>query len=129
MIIMSNAEVSPVGLHRIRLELARERGHPEGSATHRYDVVAPLDGEDHLDAAAWRAHRDQCRVVHTQPNADKRVGHLVRRPGGSWAFRFPDGDDEPGLKFNQERFVPGEYVSLRVDDEEHTYRIVAVGPV
>lgn len=126
---MSQAETHTVLLHRVRLELARERGHPEGSATHRYDLIAPLDAQDHLDAAAWRAHRDQCRVVHTQPDADKRVGFLVRRPGGSWAFRFADGEDESGVKFNSERFVPGEYVSLRIDDEEHTYRIVAVGPV
>jgi len=33
----------PVCFRRIRLELAREKGHPEGSASIGYTLLAPID--------------------------------------------------------------------------------------
>ena len=36
-------------LNRIRLELARTDGFPEGSNRHGYEFVAPLDGKGHID--------------------------------------------------------------------------------
>ena len=36
-------------LKKIRLELARDREHPEGSSRHGYEFVGPLDKEGHLD--------------------------------------------------------------------------------
>lgn len=123
---IANAPNFPENFRRIRLELAREHDHPLGSATHGYDIVAPLSADQHLDADGWKTHKDICRVVRFRPEEDNKVGHLVRRPGGSWAFRFPDEDDEAGLHFDAERFVPGEYVSLRADGEEHTFRVITV---
>jgi len=117
----------PDSFRHIRLELAREHGHPLGSATHGYDLIAPLATDERLDASVWKTHKDSCRVVRFKPDEDKKVGRLVRRPGGSWAFRFPDEDDESGYHFAQERFAPGEYVSVCADGGEHTFRVVAVG--
>ena len=119
----------PPEFRLIRLELARERDHPAGSGEDGYDVVAPLRADDRLDSALWKRHKDACRVVRFRPGEDHTVGRLARRPGGSWAFRFAGEGDEPGRRFDQERFVPGEYVSLRADSGDHTFKIVAVRPL
>ena len=54
-------------------------------------------------------------------------GHLVHRRGGSWAFQYEAGlPDEAGYHFNEERFVPGEYVSLNEEGRMHPFRVVSV---
>jgi hypothetical protein len=119
-------------LNRIRMELAREPGHPAGDPAHGYEVVAPLDGEGRLDPALWRERRKNCTVLRLRPGERPEVGRLARKPGGAWYFdydRDTDADDEPGFRFGEERFVPGEYVSVREHDGKmHTFRIVAVEP-
>lgn len=119
----------PNNFRRIRLELAREPGHPMGSARIGYTLLVPLDENDRIDADTWKAHRDACRVVRFRPDEDDEIGHLVRKPGGSWALHYDvsgDDDDEAGYRFNDERFVVGEYVSIRDDDGMHTFRVVSV---
>jgi hypothetical protein len=38
-------------------------------------------------------------------------------------------DDEVGFKLGAERFVPGEYISIREDDgKTHTFRVVSIQP-
>jgi hypothetical protein len=116
-------------LRKIRLELAREPGHPSGDNRTGYIIVAPLDANDKIDAEAWKLARNSCRVTRFRPNEDDSHGHLIRRPGGSWALHYDiDGnqDDESGYHFGDERFMPGEYISIREDDDTHTYRIVSV---
>lgn len=120
--------ILPHAFRRIRLELAREPGHPEGSHRFGYEFVAPLGDEGRIDPKLWKAHRDECRVVRFRPD-DRDVGHLVHRPGGSWAFHYDvDGDeeDEPGYRFGDERFVVGEYVSIREGDKTHTLQVTSV---
>ncbi|MFN3348953.1 hypothetical protein [Pseudorhodoplanes sp.] len=122
----------PRSFRKIRLELAREKGHPAGSAGRGYIIVAPLDAERRFDAKTWKEHRDACRVVRFRSGEDDDIGHLVHRPGGSWAFRYDirgDEDDEAGYHFEQERFEIGEYVSVREADATHTYRVVSVEPI
>ncbi len=114
-----------MALKKIRLELARTKEFPNGSRAHGYEIVAPLDHEGRLDAGAWKTGREHCRV---------RLGHLVHKPGGSWAFHYDiAGDasaDEAGYRFSAERFTPGEYVSIREQDEEmRTFRVITVTPV
>lgn len=122
----------PHGFRQIRLELAREKGHPEGSRNFGYSFVAPLDVNGRIDPELWSKHRDACRVVRFRPDETDDTGHLVRRPGGSWAFRYDihgDEDDEAGYRFGEERFEVGEYVSVREDEETHTYRVISVEPL
>lgn len=118
------------GLKTIRLNLARTKEFPHGSDRHGYRFTAPLDGEGHLDAAGWKKHRDQCRVVRFWAGEEDDIGHLVHRPGGSWAFTYDiDGDegDEAGFKLSSHLLVPGEYISIRDDDGElHTFVVVTV---
>ena len=119
----------PDSFRRIHLELAREHDHPEGSAAIRYEFAAPLTDDGRIDPTTWKQYRDHCRVVRSRPDEERRVGHLVRRPGGSWAFRYDQLADEAGHHFDDERFTPGEYVSLRENDESHTFKVVSVQPL
>jgi hypothetical protein len=49
-------------LKHIRLQLARSKAFPNGSASHGYDLVLPLDKNGHIDLELWRKHREACRV-------------------------------------------------------------------
>ena len=118
----------PGGFRRIRLELAREPGHPSGSRHHGYVFVAPLDETGRIDAKLWHEHRDECRVVRFRPG-DEDVGHLIHKPGGAWAFHYDisgDEADESGYRFGDEKFVTGEYVSIKEDQTTHTFKVSSV---
>ena len=115
----------------IRMELARDEDFPLGSRSRGYELVAPLDQDDRIDAEAWRANRDRCRVKRFWEGEPDEIGHLVRKAGKQWAFHYDIGgdgdDDETGYRFSDHRFRPGEYVSIREHDEElRTFRVMAV---
>jgi hypothetical protein len=117
----------PPQFRQIRIELAREPGHPEGDAATGYIIVAPLDAQDRIDAKLWREHREACRIARLRPGQDDAKGHLAHR-GGGWAFHY-DSDaslpDAVGFHFADERFVAGEYVSIN-EGKMHTYRVASV---
>ncbi len=114
---MKNATIEPPAtlLRRVRMELAREPGHPEGSRNIGYEFIAPVSHDGHIVEDAYH----------------NEVGHVVRKRGGAWAFHYDiHGDpahDDTGFKLNSHRFVPGEYVSIREPDGRlKTYRIITV---
>jgi hypothetical protein len=116
----------------IRLERARDHDHPEGDSKTAYILIAPLDTESRIDAEAWREHKEACRVVRKRPGGDDNLGHLVHGPGGSWRFRYDVAGtipDETGHHFGDERFEPGEYLSIREGDGVNLYRVVSVLPL
>jgi hypothetical protein len=115
----------PQQFRQIRIDLAREPGHPFGDTGFAYSIVAPLDADDRIDAKLQREHREACRIARLRPDQDDRQGHLVHR-GGGWAFSYPDTPDEVGHHFADDRFVPGEYVSISEDGKMHTYRVASV---
>ena len=124
----------PHTLKRIRLNLARSKDFPGGSARHGYEFVAPLDSSSHIDVTAWKQHRDHCRVRRFWAGEKDETGHLVHKPGGKehsrWVFDY-DGssefDDEAGYRFGAHAFVVGEYVSIRDEDGEmHTFQVASV---
>lgn len=119
----------PEGFAKIRLRLAREHDHPQGSQEHGYDLVLPLDNAGRIDGDLWKSHRDLCRVVHYRSNEEHDVGHLVRHPGGQWAFHYDikgDDKDAAGYHFADENFIVGEYISVIEDNRPHTYRVITV---
>jgi hypothetical protein len=124
-----------MAMKSIRLELARDHEFPVGSREHGYDITAPVDDNGQLIAEDWKAERDRCRVRRFWGDEEEEIGHLVRKPGGSWAFHYDihgdEDDDEAGYRFNQHRFLPGEYVSIRdhEDDVMRTFKVVAVREV
>jgi len=78
-------------MKKIRMELARNEGFPNGSSKHGYELIAPLDESHHLDHVAWRKLRDKCRVVRFWGNEEHQVGHLTHNQGGTWVEA--DGDE------------------------------------
>ena len=117
-------------LSRIRLELARDRDFPEGSRHHGYEFVAPVDMAGHIDPEAWKENRQRCRV-HRFWGSEEEVGHIIRKPGGAWAFHYDvlgdADDDETGYRFGDHTFRLGDYVTIKEhDDTLRTFRVVAV---
>ena len=115
----------PAQFRQIRIELAREPGHPEGDTGCAYVIIAPLDADDRIDPKLQREHREACRITRFRPHQDDQHGHLVHR-GGGWAFSYADTPDEVGYHFADERFVSGEYVSINESGKMHTYRVASV---
>jgi hypothetical protein len=119
-------------LERIVLELAREPEHPQGDPNERYVIVAPLTPVGRLDAEAWTETREHCRVARESAGAADSLGHLVHGPGGRWFLTFDITNDRPqemGFRFGDERFVPGEYVSIERDGRAQAFRVRATTPV
>ena len=123
----------PHAFKRIRLQLARSKEFPDGSRHHGYEFVAPLDATNHIDAALWKAYPKQCQVRRFWQGQDDQVGILIHKPGGSeharWVFDYDKtrtDDDEAGYRFGAHAMVSGEYVTLRDEESEHTFRIVSV---
>lgn len=118
-------------LRHVRLELAREKGHPEGDRAIGYDLVVPLTAEGRIDPIAWKGNQSACRVRRFRPDEEDFIGHLRRKPGGQWYFDYVDGekDDEIGFRLGEEHFVVGEYISIRTDGVMHTYQVKHVEAV
>lgn len=122
-------------LKRIRLELARDDEFPNGSARHGHDFMAPLDEEGCIDAQAFEREKSHCRVLRFWGDDEHETGHLVRLPGGNWAFRYDkqgdiDMGDEEGFRFQAHHFRAGEYVSIREPDGElRTFRVTRVSEI
>lgn len=118
-------------MKRVRLELARDPDHPNGSRAHGYDFIAPIDDAGHIIADDWKQARERCRVRRFAAGEADEVGHLVRKPGGSWAFHYDihshTENDESGYRFADHAFKTGEYVSIREHDGElRTFKVMAV---
>lgn len=115
--------------HHVRLELAREAGNPVGDPTDGYDFVAPLDSDGRLDGERLRAEPERGYVRRFAGGATVGTGRLRRGPGGNWTLDLDDGDaaDARGFRFEDERFVVGEYVSLTLPSgDQHTYVVARV---
>ncbi|MCB1527513.1 MAG: hypothetical protein KDJ45_07420 [Hyphomicrobiaceae bacterium] len=118
-------------LKRVRLELARDEEYPLGSRNHGYDFIAPIDDDGHISVEDWKRERERCRVKRFWEGEKDEVGHIIRKPGGSWAFHYDihgsQEADEGGYRFDQHSFKPGEYVSIREHDGElRTFKVMSV---
>ncbi|MGZ9100346.1 MAG: hypothetical protein ACXW3O_11635 [Brevundimonas sp.] len=115
----------------IRLELAREPDHPDGDARTGYDIVAFLNDDGRLDLDACRDQAPRCRVRRFEDDATVATGLLRHTTGDRWLLDFPgDREDATGFRLGDERFVPGEYVSIIAGDgAAHTYCVERVTDV
>lgn len=125
---MNDADRPTPKFRHVRLLLAREKGHPSGDRNEGYDLVVPLDAASRIDPIEWKAHQAACRIRRFRPGQEDLVGRLRRKPGGQWYFDYVEGDDdnEIGFRLGDERFVQGEYVSIRSGGTMHTYQISLV---
>jgi hypothetical protein len=122
----------PHGFRYVRLERARDHDHPAGDDKTAYIMIVPLDAESRIDSELYRKHKEACRVVRRRPNEDDSLGHLVHGAGGSWRFHYDvtaGMPDETGSHFDDERFEPGEYVSVQEAGGLNLYRVVSVLPL
>jgi len=119
-------------LTRIRMELARTVGCPNGSRLHGYEFVAPLTSDGHIDAAAWRSQKEKCRVRRFWKGEPDELGAL-RHVGHGWRFdydRHETNDDEPFFKLDRHRLMTGAYVSVTEHDGiQRPFRIVETIPI
>jgi len=117
-------------LSHIRLELARTTEFPEGSAQHGYEFVAPLTGDGHIDAGAWRDSKEHCGVRRFWGGTKDEHG-ILRHVGHGWRFDYgKENDDEPFFKLDKHNFVVGNYVSIREHDGvTRPFRVIEVEPV
>lgn len=117
-------------ISHIELELAREPGHPRGDRFHGYHLYLPLTKNGQIDSKAWRNNQAACHVRRYRPGESEMRGRILHGPRGRWIFDYSDEsgrDDEVGFRLGDERFLPGEYVSIREDDGKmHVFRVVAV---
>lgn len=114
------------GFHHMRLELAREPGHPHGDAADGWDITAALDEDGRLDLERCRAEPKRCFVRRFKHDVTIATGHLRHGFGGQWLLDLDGRDDldAGGLKLGEERFVLGEYVSITLGNgETHTYSV------
>lgn len=120
-------------MYKIRLELARTKDHPEGARDIGYEFTAPLGSDNKIDVAEFHKLKDKCRVIRFRPNEEDDIGHLVRKPGGAWAFHYDihsdEEDDESGYRIGDHVMKSGEYVSIREDEDLVPYRIIHVAKV
>ncbi len=119
-------------LYHVRLELARSKEFPEGSARHGYEFTAPLDAGGHLDGEAWKTAKAQCTVRRFTAGKDDEKGRLIH-VGKGWHFDYVakvSDDDEPLFKLDRHTIKQGEYLSITEHDGVmRTFRIVSVRAV
>lgn len=119
-------------LSQVIMELAREPGHPHGDREHGYQINLPLTEDGRIDEKEYEHLRKVCTVKRTRPGEEPKYGRLHRGDSGQWSFDYDDSqefDDEMGFRLGEERFVPGEYISVREDDGTmHTFQVISVRP-
>lgn len=120
-----------MSLSMIRLELAREKDHPDGSPLHGYEIIAPLDESGHLDGAEWKKSHARCMVRRFWDGEDDRYGELVHTAKGQWAISYDpttDTDDEPIFRLDRHLLSLGNYVSITEPDDctQRTYRVASI---
>jgi len=118
-----------MSLKTIRLELARNPGHPEGDLGHGYVFRAPLDHVGRFDRYCWAVNKELCTVKRLEHGEDVEDGHLVLNRSGKWVFSYRPGeeDDETLFRLAEHRFREGEYVSVTEHDGvQRTFRVASV---
>jgi hypothetical protein len=118
----------PKNFRHVRLELAREPGTPEGRSDAGYLLWLPLRSDGKIDAEPWKEFHDFYRVLKFRPGITNEIGHLVHR-NDAWTLHYDiagEDEDETGFHFSEERFVPGEYVSIHEGKNMRVYKVSTV---
>lgn len=101
----------------IRLDLARTKDLPEGSAAHSYLLRLPLDGHGIVDLDAVRAAPERATILRSWPDEPDQNGYLLHTHKG-WIFSYApgDADDEPVFHLETHPLRLGEYVTITERD-------------
>jgi len=112
----------------IRLELARTKDFPEGSASRAFLLRLPIDDDGMIDEAALRQLPAQATVRRFWPNEPDLSGYLIRTPRG-WAFSYRVGEEDDETIFHLETHPLriGEYITLtEPDGRKLPFRVASV---
>lgn len=103
----------------VRLELARTKEFPNGSAGRAYLLRLPLDDRGLIDESQLHKNPERATVRRHWPNEPDRNGYLVRK-GRGWAFSYAvgDKDDEDIFHLESHPFRQGDYVTITETDGE-----------
>lgn len=114
----------------IRLELARTKEFPEGSASRAYLLRLPLDEDGIIDEASRSRRPAWATVRRFWPNERDLAGYVIRTPKG-WAFSYRKGDEDDEILFHLETHPirEGEYVTLTEPDGRRLpFRVTTILP-
>ncbi|MBL6457175.1 hypothetical protein JMJ55_17705 [Belnapia sp. T6] len=118
----------------VTLVMANGPGYPQGSADHRYEMVATLTPGGHLDPDAWLTDPNPWPATRVTRGAPPRQGDVQWDEHTGWSLRFfpADGDaaDAPlhALIRHAGQLRPGEYVTIQEPNGvDFAYRVVGLG--
>jgi hypothetical protein len=112
----------------VHLDLAQEPGDRGGSASDRYTLLLPLGPDGRILEALARTHPDYCRVSRMLPEGGVVRGLMRPGPGRNWRIDFGEAE-EAGYRFAEERFRPGDRVTVLRGADPHTYQVVVLQPL
>lgn len=101
----------------IRLELARTKEFPQGSASRAYLLRLPLDRDGLIDERSLGKAPARATVHRFWPNEPDLSGYVIRTSGG-WAFSYRPGEEDDETVFHLETHPIrlGEYITLTEPD-------------
>lgn len=109
----------------VRLELARTKEFPNGSAGRAYLLRLPLGEDGVIDDRAYRANPTYATVRRYWPNEPDRAGYLLPQ-GSGWAFSYAIDlldRDRANLEAGPIR-LGGELTILEADGRQLPFRVV-----
>jgi len=112
----------------VHLDGVHEPAHPQRSAGDRYTLLLPLGTDDRILEAEAHRHPHYCRVSRTDPGGGVLRGLMRPGPGLSWRLDFGKAE-ETGYRFAEERFSPGQHVTVLREGDPHTFRVVSRQPL
>jgi hypothetical protein len=119
-----------MALKKIVLNLARTAEFPEGSNDIGYEFYAPLDSKGYLDKESWQGVKNDCTVLRFWKGQEDEKGYLIHHRGNKWLFDYDptiDSDDEPIFRFDDHKFLEGEYISITEHDGiQRPFKVISV---
>ena len=115
----------------IRLELARTKEFPQGSASRCYLLRLPLAEDGTIDEEVRKAEPRRATVRRFWPNEPDLSGYVIRTPKG-WAFSYRIGEEDDETVFHLETHPMrlGEYITLTEPDGQRLpFRVASVRPI
>jgi hypothetical protein len=115
----------------LRLELARTKDFPQGSASRCYLLRLPLTDEGLIDESARQADPARATVRRFWPNQADLSGYVIHTPRG-WAFSYGPGeaDDEAVFHLENHPMRVGNYITLTEPDGERLpFRVASIRSV
>lgn len=115
----------------IRLELARTKEFPEGSASRCYLLRLPLGDDGFIEEKSVREAPAQATVRRFWPNQADLSGYIIATPRG-WAFSYRLGEDDDEVVFHLETHPIrlGEYITLTEPDGQRLpFRVASLKPL